>query len=128
MSGNEFTFEGAGYTAFGNRILPAPVQQPHPPILVGGNSRRAIRRAVELGDAWNPVFTSISGVDVATTRRAAITGEKDLIGAISYMKEHCEKVGRATMPDVVLGGIVSPGESWTPECWSTGSAGTANWA
>lgn len=27
---------------------------PHPPIWVGGNSRRAMRRAVELGDAWHP--------------------------------------------------------------------------
>ncbi len=115
LSGEEFTFEGSGYTAFGNRILPAPKQEPHPPILVGGNSRRAIRRALELGDGWNQFFTSISGVDLATTRTAAITGEKDLIAAISYMKEHCEKVGRTTMPDVVLGGIASPGEPWAPE-------------
>jgi probable F420-dependent oxidoreductase len=33
---------------------PKPVQRPHPPIWVGGNSRRAMRRAVELGDAWHP--------------------------------------------------------------------------
>ena len=31
---------------------PRPVQRPHPKIWVGGNSRRAIRRAVELGDGW----------------------------------------------------------------------------
>jgi probable F420-dependent oxidoreductase len=31
---------------------PKPVQTPHPPILVGGNSRAAIRRAVRLGDGW----------------------------------------------------------------------------
>ena len=31
-----------------------PVQQPHPPIWIGGNGRRAIRRAVELGQAWLP--------------------------------------------------------------------------
>ena len=33
---------------------PKPIQDPHPPILVGGNSRRAVRRAVELGDGWVP--------------------------------------------------------------------------
>src|SRR5579862_3147147 len=54
---DEFTFEGAGYQALGNRILPRPVQKPHPPLIIGGNSRRAIRRAVELGDAWGPFFT-----------------------------------------------------------------------
>lgn len=30
------------------------MQQPHPPIWIGGNSRRALRRAVELGDGWMP--------------------------------------------------------------------------
>ena len=33
---------------------PKPVQKPHPPILIGGNSRRAVRRAAELGDGWVP--------------------------------------------------------------------------
>src|SRR5205085_8410153 len=35
-------------------MLPRPVQSPHPPIWIGGNSRRALRRAVELGDGWMP--------------------------------------------------------------------------
>jgi probable F420-dependent oxidoreductase len=34
---------------------PQPVQKPHPPILVGGHSRAAIRRAARLGDGWIPV-------------------------------------------------------------------------
>ena len=58
LTGEEFAFEGTGYKAFGNRILPGPVQKPHPPLLVGGNSHRAIRRVVELGDGWNPFFTT----------------------------------------------------------------------
>lgn len=32
------------------RAYPKPVQQPHPPILVGGQSRRGIQRAAEKGD------------------------------------------------------------------------------
>lgn len=35
-------------------LAPRPVQQPHPPIWVGGNSRRAARRAAELADGWVP--------------------------------------------------------------------------
>jgi len=35
-------------------MRPRPMQQPHPPIWIGGNSRRALRRAVELGDGWMP--------------------------------------------------------------------------
>lgn len=83
LSGGEFTFEGEGYTAYGNRILPGPVQQPRPPILVGGNSKKAIRRAVERGDGWNPFLTSVSGADLARTRTAGITGEDDLREAIA---------------------------------------------
>ena len=49
------TFNGE-YCRFSNlTFLPKPVQKPHPPIWVGGQSRRAIRRAAELGDAWHPV-------------------------------------------------------------------------
>jgi probable F420-dependent oxidoreductase len=32
---------------------PRPLQQPHPPIWVGGNSPRARRRVAELGDGWH---------------------------------------------------------------------------
>jgi probable F420-dependent oxidoreductase len=33
---------------------PKPLQTPHIPIWIGGNSKRAIRRAVALGDGWHP--------------------------------------------------------------------------
>jgi probable F420-dependent oxidoreductase len=33
---------------------PRPVQQPHPPIFVGGNTKAAMRRAAALGDGWYP--------------------------------------------------------------------------
>ena len=35
-------------------FLPKPLQRPRPPIWIGGNSRRAIRRAAEFGDSWHP--------------------------------------------------------------------------
>lgn len=35
-------------------FLPKPLQKPHPPIWIGGNSKRALRRAAELGDGWHP--------------------------------------------------------------------------
>ena len=36
------------------RVLPHPVQKPHPPILIGGTSRAALRRVARLGDGWLP--------------------------------------------------------------------------
>ena len=49
------TFDGK-YCRFSDvAFLPKPVQKPHPPIWVGGQSRPAIRRAAELGNGWHPV-------------------------------------------------------------------------
>jgi alkanesulfonate monooxygenase SsuD/methylene tetrahydromethanopterin reductase-like flavin-dependent oxidoreductase (luciferase family) len=31
---------------------PKPVQKPHPPLIFGGESKPALRRAAELGDGW----------------------------------------------------------------------------
>jgi probable F420-dependent oxidoreductase len=48
-------FEGH-YTKFADLIfLPRPVQQPHPPIWVGGESGPSLRRAARFGDAWYPI-------------------------------------------------------------------------
>jgi probable F420-dependent oxidoreductase len=35
---------------------PKPIQSPHPPVLIGGESPRALRRAAELGDGWLGMF------------------------------------------------------------------------
>ncbi|MBQ73931.1 MAG: LLM class F420-dependent oxidoreductase [Gammaproteobacteria bacterium] len=35
---------------------PKPVQQPYPPILVAGSGANIIKRCVDLGDGWMPVF------------------------------------------------------------------------
>jgi probable F420-dependent oxidoreductase len=123
LTGEEFAFEGTGYKAFGNRILPGPLQKPHPPLLVGGNSHRAIRRAVELGDGWNPFFTVKSAAAAEATgrgasnvtRTAAMETEEDLAAGIAYMRAHCEKFGRKDLPEVILGSITSPGEKWSTQ-------------
>ena len=48
-------FEGK-YVSFDDiSFLPKPVQRPHPPIWVGGESRPALRRTAELADGWYPL-------------------------------------------------------------------------
>ncbi len=51
-------FQGK-YCQFENiSFLPKPVQKPHPPIWVGGESNRAMRRAARMGNVWHPLGTN----------------------------------------------------------------------
>ena len=48
-------FDGA-YNRFSSIIFePKPVQKPHPPIWIGGESDAALRRAARLADGWFPI-------------------------------------------------------------------------
>jgi probable F420-dependent oxidoreductase len=50
-SGRFFSFSGID-------SQPRPVQKPHPPIVVGGTTRQAARRAASAGNGWYGFFTS----------------------------------------------------------------------
>jgi alkanesulfonate monooxygenase SsuD/methylene tetrahydromethanopterin reductase-like flavin-dependent oxidoreductase (luciferase family) len=45
-------YQGEHYTLPECRFYPKPVQQPHPPLHVGGKSDAALRRAADLGQGW----------------------------------------------------------------------------
>jgi probable F420-dependent oxidoreductase len=47
-------FEGQHYQLANIGFYPKPMQKPHPPIWIGGYSNAALRRAVRLGDGWQP--------------------------------------------------------------------------
>lgn len=74
------SFEGR-FTGYSNVSL---VPKAHPgregtiPVLVGGNSKRAVRRAAELGDGWHPVNLS----------------PPELRGAVERYRAACASAGR----------------------------------
>jgi probable F420-dependent oxidoreductase len=51
-------FSGRYFQFSGIDAHPRPVQKPHPPIVIGGMSRPAARRAVQRGDGWYGFFTN----------------------------------------------------------------------
>lgn len=59
------SFRGRFFNVENFSLEPKPVRKPHPPIWIGGWSRRALRRAAELGDAWliGPVGSMRSVLD-----------------------------------------------------------------
>ncbi len=48
------SYEGRFHSFSGMKFTPKPVQKPHIPIIIGGTSRAAVRRAARVGDGWHP--------------------------------------------------------------------------
>ena len=46
---------GRFYSFNALHCIPHPVQQPHPPIWIGGHSNRSLRRVARHGNGWHPV-------------------------------------------------------------------------
>src|SRR5882672_11047991 len=72
-------FEGEFFRFSDVGFAPKPVQKPHPPIWVGGESPGAFRRVATLGDGWH-----------ATSKTPAQLKE-----ALGRLRTACEKAGRA---------------------------------
>ena len=51
-------YDGEFVRVNGFPFQPKPVQKPHPPLWIGGESPAAIRRAARLGDGWYPIINN----------------------------------------------------------------------
>ena len=60
--------------------FPKPAQQPHPPILIGGESVHTLRRVVRYGDGWFPRARGgfDAAANVARLRAVADEAERDM--------------------------------------------------
>jgi probable F420-dependent oxidoreductase len=78
-------FEGR-YVRFEDvSFLPKPVQKPHPPIWVGGESPAALRRVIAFGDAWYPI---------GSNPRFPLNTLARFKAAVAKLKEDAGKAGR----------------------------------
>jgi probable F420-dependent oxidoreductase len=99
-TGESVDVAGRGFAAHGHHALPRPAQRPHPPIWIGGNSRRAIRRAVEHGDGWMPIPNPAG---LAERRRTpGLETLADLRGRLEYLRAYAAERGRPVPRDVMF--------------------------
>jgi probable F420-dependent oxidoreductase len=91
-------YTGRHFRSRGTTMRPRPVQQPHPPIWIGGNSRRALRRAVESAQGWCPF------PNPAATSPALKTPQLDTLDALAARldeaRAYAEEIGRSEPLDV----------------------------
>ncbi|MCI0848761.1 MAG: TIGR03619 family F420-dependent LLM class oxidoreductase [Chloroflexi bacterium] len=52
------SYQGKYHSFSGMKFTPKPVQKPHIPIIIGGTSKAAIRRAARSGTTWHPTALS----------------------------------------------------------------------
>jgi alkanesulfonate monooxygenase SsuD/methylene tetrahydromethanopterin reductase-like flavin-dependent oxidoreductase (luciferase family) len=94
-SGQPFSYNGTHYRVAESLFLPSPIQQPSPPIWIGGRwpTRRSFRRAARF-DGVFPTFEGVGHSERPTPEQ--------LKTAVEYTQSH--RTGQATAFDVVVEG------------------------
>ncbi len=70
---------------------PKPVQQPYPPLIIGGDGPAALRRAATVGDGWIPMNHPLDTIPAAVAKIASLRAD----------------AGRAGKTEVTVGGTVA---------------------
>jgi probable F420-dependent oxidoreductase len=94
---------GPRFEAHGHVALPKPAQDPHPPIWIGGNSPRALRRAAARGDGWIPMPATRRFAKAV--RSAPLETLDDLRRMVGMLGDEAAKHGRLEPLDVMFGPI-----------------------
>jgi F420-dependent oxidoreductase-like protein len=91
-----FSFSGRHYTLRDLEALPKPIQDPHPPVIMGGNAGpRSAALAARFADEYNTTFATL---DAIRERRSRI-------------EEACEHAGREPIPFSIMTGVLVGADS-----------------
>lgn len=85
-------YHGRYFQAHNQVATPFPVQKPHPPIWIGGNSRIVRERVARYGQGWAPQI--IGPVLAKTTRTPEISSLEQIQAAMDDLYRLLEKEGR----------------------------------
>ena len=87
-----FGYRGRHFLAQGQTANPKPVQRPHPPIWIGGNSRLARRRVARYAQGWIP-FPAPAAV-ARSTKTPPLESHEDLARYLDELWKLLDEAGR----------------------------------
>lgn len=99
---------------------PKPVQQPHPPILIGGEGRRVRERVVRYADGWMPIVgrdpeLAASVAELRTlAREAGRDGITVTLATLPPTREQLEQFAEMEVDRVIILAESVPGEQLLP--------------
>ncbi len=76
------TFHGRFFSFNNMHVNPKPLQQPHPPLWIGGSSEASLRRPAHFGQVWQPTPTPLPA----------------LVSNQNYLKDYCAEIEREEVP------------------------------
>lgn len=115
-SGEPFSFKGKHFEADGNTALPRPIQTPHPPIWMGGNSTAAMRRAAQYCDGWLPFPVKGKLASHVRTRELAdINGLESAIKDIRQLEQQFDRSRPLDICMIPFGLDMHSGMNWNAE-------------
>ena len=99
------SYKGEHFSFSGIRFEPKPVQKPHPPIWVGGESRRSVERAVKYGDGWHPVGLTPEEMGAGVREVRSLLPDERKDGFVMSLRRNVEiNEGREFGPEETLRG------------------------
>src|SRR5262245_18971783 len=91
-------YEGRHFRSRGTTMRPRPVQQPNPPVWIGGNSLRAMHKAVASAEGWCPFPNPASTSPALKTPKLETLDE---FGArVELAREYAAEIGRTAPFDI----------------------------
>jgi probable F420-dependent oxidoreductase len=112
-TGEPVAYRGRHFEARDAVVLPKPANPAGIPIWAGGNSERAIRRAVEKCEGWCPF--PVTGVVSKTARTEELGSIAQFKEKLAYAHDHGAKIGRDRPLEICMGrfaqeDVTKPGE------------------
>lgn len=84
-------------------VTPTPIQKPHPPLLLGGSTKVAARRAARIGDGFVPVVPELYPVYLEECDKLGVMpGQQQIMGPLAvFVSEDPDKMWAAIAPHVL---------------------------